>query len=312
MSINRESIIRGPGAVKLGSTQIYDKDGIECTLETETFDIPVSAIGNVDTRLQDAIGRTDFTPSGRVTADLLAALYPYGTPNIGADIFGDADVACEVHSLAGKKLTWTAAAITQMPQLRLSAKQTLFGACQISHVIGNGMDRATANSLYTIADEAFSGAYDKADVKCKPVSAAWGASAPWAAIKTQDGWTVDFDLQLEPVMVDENGTIGMQIGGVIARARCQPLGLTEANVFDALNTQGTGHTIGDSIRTGNDLVLTGATGGGVTVTLKDCALVEGPLAWGQERLRSGEIGFITHRAITSGVGGPVFSIALTA
>lgn len=311
MPISRESIIRGPGAVKLGSTQIYDKDGISSFVEQTGFDIPVSALGNIDTRLQDAVGRTEFTPSGRVTAGLLTALFPYGTPNLSADIFGSTDVACEVHSLAGTKLTWHASAITQMPQLRLSPKQTLFGPCQISHVVKNNTARTAANSFYTVGSEAFAGSYDKADVKCATVTAAWGASSPWDDIKTQDGWTVDFDLALEPVMEDNQGTIGMQITGLTVRARCTPLGLTEAQIMDALRTQGSGMGLGASLRTGDDLVLTGSAGGGVTVTLKDVALVEGPLNWGTSSLRAGELGFVGHRAIASGVGGAAFTVALT-
>jgi len=311
MGTSRENIIRGPGAVKLGSVQIYDKDGIDSALVPTGFKVMVSAIGEVDTKLEDAIGETGFTPSGRVTAALLAALYPYGNPTYGADIFGASDVVCEIHSLLGKKVAWTASALTKMPQLRLSAKQTLFGDCQISHVIGNGMNRRTANSLFEVSDETFAGAYDKADVHCKAVSAAWGSDSPWDAIRTKDGWMIDFEPTFDRVFDDEEGTIGMQITGITARAKCTPQGLNEAQILAALNSQGTGHGIGDSIRTGDDLVLTGPAGGGVTVTLKDAALVQGPLQWGNDKLRNGELGWEAHRSISSGIGGAIFTVAMT-
>ncbi len=311
MGITRESIIRGPGAVKLGSTQIFDKEGIDAELQKETFDIPVSAYGNVDTRFKDVLGKVTFTPCGAVTAGILAALYPYGTPNLGADIFGSVDVPVEVHSLAGKKVLFAAGAITRMPTLRLSAQETLFGGqAEITTVIANGADRTTANSMYTISDAAFAGAFDVADVKCKPVSAAWGASAPWDAIKTKTGWTIDLEASFDPETIDEVGTIGMKLTGVTARARCQPLGVTEANIFDAMRVQGTGNAIGDSVRTGNNLVLIGT--GGISVTLTDAALVQGPIKWGPGMLRAGELGWIAHRTVSAGVGGPVFTVAMTA
>lgn len=310
MGIQRESILRGPGAAKLGTVQLFDKDGISADVETPTFDINVSAFGNLDTRMADALGRVTLTPCGNISAPLLAALYPYQTPNLGAEIFGSADVPCEVHSIAGTKVTFKAAAVTRMPSIRLSAKQTLFGGpVEITCVIANNADRDDEESLYVMATEAFSGSVDRTEIKCLPVAATWGITAPWDNIRTSDGWTIDFDLTLTPEVVDDIGTIGMKLDAVTARARCTPVGITEAQILAARRVQGTGRHIGATMRTGNDLNLVAT--GGVTVSLKDAALVSGPISWGAGTLRAGEIGFVAHREINAGVGGPVFTVGLT-
>ena len=46
--------------------------------------------------------------------------------------------------------------------------------------------------------------------------------------------------------------------------------------------------------TANDLVIEAA--GGLKVTLKNAALVTGPIQWGTTQLRAGEIGFVAHVA----------------
>lgn len=309
MGTSRESIIRGPGAVKLGTNQFFDKEGIDANLEVSSFDVSVSAFGKVDTRRADALCKIGFTPSGRVTQALLDALYPYGTPVPGSEIFGDTDVPVEVHSLAGKKVVFAAGAITGMPDLNLTARGTLFAAAEITTVIANEADRTDANSMYEVSDAAFSGPYDVGDIKCGPVSAAWGAVAPFDDIKTKEGWKVSFDLQLEPVVVDDVGTIGMQMVAVNVKATCMPMHLSEANILDALNSQGADGAIGSSMRTSNDLVLT--TSFGLVVTLKNAALVEGPLKWGATDLRAGELGFEAHRDVSGDTAGAVFSVVYT-
>lgn len=310
MSITRESIVRGPGTVKLGSDQFFDKDGIDAVLEISTYDVPVGIYGNVDTRRSDAVARISTTPSGRINAAILAALYPYGNPTIGSSLGGSSDVALEVHSLAGTKVLFKSAFLSQMPQLRLTPRETPFGsAAEFMALLGNGDARTDANSMYTVSSAAWSGTFDKADIKSVPYTAAWGATSPWDDIKTANGWTIDFDLGMEPVIEDSEGTIDYLLTSVTCRATCQPLGLSEANILDGLKVQGTGNALGSSIRTANDLVITGT--GGLTVTLKEAALVTAPLRWGNTSLRAGEIQFVSHRSISSGTPGAIFSVAMT-
>jgi hypothetical protein len=313
MPPTRQSIIRGPGTVTYDSVQVFDRDGIDASLDISTFEVPTSMFGNVDTRRQDIIGKVSCTPCGAVSAGLLAMLYPYGNPTLGSSLGGAADKPISIHSLAGTKVTFVSGFLSAMPSLRLSARETLFGgAAEWTAILGNGLARTGVDPVvpfYSSASQAWAGTFDKADIKSKPISAAWGSTSPWAAISTTDGWTIDFEMGMEPVIEDGSGTIDFLLTSVTARARCRPIGITEAQVLAALNLQGATGGIGDSMRSANDLVLIGT--GGLTVTLKEAALMEGPLRWGNTDLRAGELGFVAHRAFPAGVAGAIFSVALT-
>jgi hypothetical protein len=87
------------------------------------------------------------------------------------------------------------------------------------------------------------------------------------------------------------------------------VGISEDDLLGYLNVQGADAALGATMRSGEDLTI--AATGGLTVVMKDAALVEGPLEWGNTRLRIGEIGFVGHREITGGVPVALFTVALT-
>lgn len=94
MSIQRQSLIRGPGSVALGSVVFYDKEQIEAGLDIGRFDINTSYHGPVDTRLDDVVGKISFTPAGEIASADLAALYPYATPERKRSIGCNAAARC--------------------------------------------------------------------------------------------------------------------------------------------------------------------------------------------------------------------------
>ena len=66
---------------------------------------------------------------------------------------------------------------------------------------------------------------------------------------------------------------------------------------------------GDSIRAGNDLVIS-AGAGKITATLYDARPLVGPMRWGTVALRSGEVAWIAQRKLTAGVPGALYSVAI--
>jgi hypothetical protein len=297
---SRSTLVRGAGTVQLGAGPvIYDKDGIEAALETTRF-----AIGNVDQRRDDAVVKVRFTPSGAITAAMMASLYPYSSPNIGASIFTASDVSAIIHSRAGKKLTLTAAALTRMPDLYLSAAKTAFGQGELTAVYGNGKLPSDANSLYTLASEAFSDASFARDEHLTILyAAAWGEIL--ADIVTESGWTISFETGVSMYKVDDVGTIDGVLDDVGVMAKCTPVNLSEA-IWDELRAQDEGAIRGMTERQTQDLVITGADDA-LVFTLNDAALVAGPLRWGRNVVRSGEIAFIGHRLEDTGVYSTLFS-----
>jgi hypothetical protein len=119
---------------------------------------------------------------------------------------------------------------------------------------------------------------------------------------------VSFDTSIKEQGIDENGTVDAFLQDVKVMAKCKPVNLTETAILSALRIQGTGGAIGTSLRQATDLVITGT---GVVVTIKDAALVEGPLNWGSSTLRSGELGFIGQRVESTGTFGALATIAIT-
>ena len=76
MSINRNTILRGPGTVKFGGVTVFDANGITCEIESATQGLPSSISGEIGTIKTDQTGKISFTPCGQISAAILAALFP--------------------------------------------------------------------------------------------------------------------------------------------------------------------------------------------------------------------------------------------
>lgn len=309
MAIYRTNILRGPGTVIFSTGNdaqtIFDATGITADVESSSQEIPSSVSGAIDTIKTDQVGTIRLTPCGQLSDDLLALLYPYGTPTIGARVFPDADVPLTVHSVAGTKVTFVNAALTTMPPLTLSPVKTAFGEAVFTALLGLGKKPSDANSFFTTAAAAYaSGGPDPTGIVGVQYSATFGSLN---ILDTLDGWTVTPEIQLEPVTTDLLGTVDYTVSGVTCTATCTPLGLTEAQLLGALPIT---KDRGTSLKGAADLVITGA--GGLTVTLKNATMLRGPLQWGNTTLRAGEVQFTAHRAFSSGTPGAVFSVEMAA
>ena len=308
MAINRTTILRGPGTVIFNTGNdaqaIFDATGITAEVESSTQDVPSSVSGTLDTIKTDQVGTIKFTPCGQISDDLLALLYPYGNPTIGARVFADTDVPLAIHSVAGTKVNFVNAALTTMPPLTLSPVKTAFGEATFTALLGLGKAPGDSNSFFTTETATYAaGGPDPSGIVGVQYAATFGSLN---ILDTQDGWTVTPELSLEPVTTDLLGTIDYTVGGVTVTATCTPLGLTEAQILGALPiTKGRGQSLAGA----NDLVIAGA--GGLTVTLKNATMMRGPLQWGNTTLRAGEVAFVAHRPFSSGTPGPIFSVGLT-
>lgn len=310
-NIDRTTIVSGPGTVTLGSQMMYDKAGIQAVKTTEWNEERVSVYGRYGESKADEHVDVTFRPDGRITTDLLAVLFPsaFRTPTVGASVFGAVDSEAVIHSLAGKKITLHNAALVGMPSLKLGAQEPFIsGDATIRALIKNSTARTAAASLYTIATEAWAGSFARATVKKLPYTGTWG-SAPGTTIVAKESWQVDFDLNLSPRKTDDIGTYDMEFTGLVVRARCRPVNLSET-MLDLQLVQGVaGAAIGSSGCQGKDLVIAADVAGGITITLKDAIWKDGPLAWGETELRAGEIGFESTMDLTTKA---VFTIGITA
>lgn len=302
MSINRNTILRGPGTVKFGGATVFDANGITCEIESATQGLPSSISGEIGTIKTDQTGKISFTPCGQISAAILAALFPYASAAIGSSACGAADTPCVVHGLSGTRVTLVNCCVQKMPEIYLSPVKTAFGSVELAAALGLAKGPTDDAALYTVEQAAYdAGAPDPTGITGVAYAGTFGAlSIP----DTADGWTITPEVTLQPVSTDTLGTIDWTVASVGCTAKCTPLGLTEEQILAALPaTRARGSLIG-----GDDLVVTGA--GGLKVTLHGASLVTGPLQWGNTQLRAGEIGFTAHRSFSGGVPGPVFEVEL--
>lgn len=303
MATNRQSIIRGPGTVTFDSVKFFDQSGITAEVDSATQDIGSSISGKLDTIKTDQIGKISLTPVGNLSNEILAIFYPeyVRTPVIGQSIFGATDKELVISSKAGTQVKFTAAALTKCPELYLSPVKTAFGGVEFTALLPNGcLADDETKKLYTVAAAQYAdGEAPRTGLSGHHYTATFGTiSIP----DTVDGWTVGVEAQLNAVTTDSQGTIDYTLGGVTVTARCTPLGLKEDEIFGMLPVlKGRGASMSGT----SDLVI--ASPGGLTVTLKNAALVTGPLNWGTTTLRAGELGFTANLDTANGA---LFSIAL--
>lgn len=305
MATTRSSLVRGPGAVLVGTVCLHDAEGIESGLTVEATDASSSLHGLLDRFVASRSGATSLTPTGELSAAIVALLCPWQTPAIGDSLFGAADVATIVHSKAGVKLTWAATAVVGAPTLRLSASRTAFaGPLQLRHVIGSGLEPTAEDSLLKVESAAYLPAtylFDAAAIRTGPVT----ATLDETPISTQDGWSVAPTAQISEERTDNEGLIDLVLQGAACVATCTPMGMSEAAVKALVNPE---RAQGSSARGAHDLVLS-QPASGLTVTLHGVSVLEGPLRWGAVTLRSGQLAFAAHRKLTAGVPGALYTVA---
>lgn len=302
MATQRQSIVRGPGTVTFDGVKFFDKDGISAEVESATQEIPSSVSGTLDVIKTDQTGKVTMTPVGNITEAILAVLFPdwVQKPEIGRSVFGSTDKPLVVSSKAGTKVTFHAAALTKCPDLTLSPVQTAFGGVEFTALLANGKLPGEANAFFSTAAAAYAdGEAPRTNLTGCHYQGTFGQlSIP----DTEAGWTVSVEPSLNAVTTDSQGTIDYTLGGVTVRARCVPLGLTEAQILAALPIA---KGRGVSVATEDDLVIQAQ--GGLKVTLKHAALVTGPIRWGTTQLRAGELGFVANIA----ADGQLFKVEYT-
>jgi len=309
MALSRSAITRGVGAFYHGSppVAIPSVDGVTAVVDRKTFDVRADHTGLIEKRVQDVEAKIALTPVGVLSTAFLNILYPaaFRNPVIGTSIFGATDTQGIVHSKAGKKITFKSIGLTKMPSLILSAAKQCYGPAEWTALRRNDVEWTDAAALYLKEAAVYAEpSLPSGDVKTNRYTAAWGDII--ASIMTEDGWTIDFNVDAKPDMVDGYGTNDYLLGGVSVLARCKPKNLDE-DAIDELVVQGADAGIGVGTRRGEDLVI---AGGKFTLTLKDAALLRTPLQWKGIEVRNNEIAFEASRVEADGVYGELFDMVI--
>lgn len=341
MAVSRSTLVAGPAKLVRGSGITFSKEGFDVRIDAETIPIIVDGYGTIDERLVDVMAKVSFTPEGRWNAATRAFLWPYGALNAAvweikptlnsggtvwpAFIFGTGtDVPTLIHDSNSHLHTIPASAITKMPSIFLSATRTMIGDAEITGVRSqasgsSGNDWSAASSIYlaatiggTFTDTTFA---PSTMIPVQPYTAAWGALDGFTAIETMDGWTIDFDMQIEWHKSDDQGTIAGFIHSISAMASCTPITATTWAQHVAQHLiQGSGAARGRSMNAGAsgagvaDLTVTGADGTTIVV-IKNAALKRTGFKFGAKVLRQGEYGWVSTMGFTGGVAQPICTLA---
>lgn len=316
MPISRtdSSIIRGPAIITFNSVTLYAKEDIKVRTRLDLFDIPASGYGAIDQRIKQVITEITFTPHGEVTSGILGVLFPHTAATTGASAMPATDKDLVIHPYNGKeKVTYKNAFVSKMPDLSLGATKTAFGQVTFTAIGTNNAAWSVSEHFAAIADAAFTDTgLSASGVKVVPYTAVLGAlSAPWNSIKTKSGWTISFDVGIDPYEEDSVGIMDhIYNGQAKLSAKCNPIGIKVADLHALMATfQGNGAARGASA-TGNkaDLVISGGSGN-LTTTLKNMILSDAPHRYGTGD-RVDELELVSVRGLTTGAFDALFSIGI--
>ena len=145
---------------------------------------------------------------------------------------------CVVHCQNGVKVTFHNVMVTQMPNLRFSAGQTLFEQMTIKAFHKSGED-PTTGTLYTIAEATFTdSAISEADFITATPTVSWGATAPFDDLPVGSVAEVDFTLNTSELTSDAARVAGLMLSSIAATVKLTVPGLTWEEVLSTIQGEG--------------------------------------------------------------------------
>lgn len=301
-TVNRTTLLREPGKIIFAGSNLYSQGDIEVKPVVTNAEIATSVHGVVDRGR--AINRM-FTISGVLAGEWkdLAVLFGIMALPKGASVFGADDTPLIVHGQGGTKITLANAAITKPPAIIGKTGSTLFGAFEATAIIANNADPALAASYFTIANEAYPGdtGFDPATLLTLPLTAAWGAVAPWDSFLTRDGWQVTPNVTLSAEDADGVGTVDMKIADISVTAVGIPVGPTLTQQYTNMSF---GQALGARRAVGDNLILSAA---GVYIAMTDAVIIDGDTGFGDRPL-IGQTTWAASRRWIEGVAQPLLSV----
>jgi len=307
MPVTRTTLLSGPAAATFGGHTFFARDGILVTPALEVGLVDSDAQGVLDATATYAPVTIKFTPSAPF-ADLIA-LYPCldGTP--GMSLFGATDSPLVLVAANGVRLTFSAVAITQMPDLHLSSRGTAAGAVTFLALGARALPITAANRLVTIDTAEFPALPTTPPQLADDFEIAWGG-APWTNLRALDGVRVHFAMKTKPVLSAANALLDMTLDSLSVEARFAPAtpgGPVEADVFAALQVQGAlpGRLLSTGART---LEVAGQH---LWLRLPLAQLTAGPLTFDAAHRRVGELVFTAGRALLAAEGAAEALVSLS-
>lgn len=284
-TILRSSLVRGPATVTFDGVTWYSQGDVAIRISQQSFPITVGG-AKIDERQADTMAEITFTPSGRMLG--LALFNAFGALALGTQLYGNADKPVVVASAAAT-YTFKCGRISKLPSIVASNRKTAFGAMTLKCIVGDGLVPGAAGAFLTMS----AGAAPTGEAAANIITAPWtiaggGLGASW---ETEEGVTLDFELETSEQRTDHGGLVAEFLNGVTARASFTPVGIAPAALVTALRLT---DAVGVSWSTGGvDLVL---ANGSLTATLKGARITEAGMAHSVDKQTSGQVTATATRA----------------
>lgn len=307
----------GRGQIQMGGQTIFAQDRITIKWLRTQFKINSSNHGAISTRTSARMIEITLTPVGRVTAALLAVLYPHFSKKYGALAIGGTDVPCEVYFDIGDGVKYTihrAVVMDGGPQIRGTVGATPFQQLKIHGLLVADGAPSDDDAYFTRAAATYPGdaALNKTQILTRKYHGAWGTGDTFESFDFREGFTFSPGVSLTAYGVDGLGVIDYMVAQQAPTVTCQPAGISEADLAAKLAYQGTGRALGTEDSPGTDDLNLIADEGGLYIRLYNAALRNESIRANAMEDSVGQLEFYTDRELSSGVEQPLAYIGTSA
>lgn len=303
-AITSSTILAGPCKIAFDGATFYSEGDVVVKLIEERYKIKVAGFPDLQERTSNRKYEISFKPAGEWRN--LSVLFPYGSTNLGAQIFSNEALTIWTRDASDNKHLFSNAAITKMPGILVGVKQTLLGDMTFTALLKDGGVPGDADAYFAVSTDTFpTEALDLSTILTRVVTRAWGSS-PWDSFNvTENGIVYDFPMEVLEEKVDGLGTVNMRLVNRAATAKFTPVGITVAQLVTATGSNG----VLGAAPTVNDFIVAGT---GIHLTLYDAQFRDVNLNFGLTTGRIGEIMAMATTTFDTGALNPLWRIGTAA
>lgn len=293
--------VAGPALVTFAGQTFWSQGDVVAKPTLDLFPIKVAFGGELSRRIRSVVWDISFTPVGEITANQLAVTHPYGAPTVGQSFRTASDRNLVVHGADGVKITFYAAGVWKQPDLTLSPDGSALGEIQFRALGQNNKDWSDESKFYKLESAAFPGG---GPTLANILTQGWSLAYGLTAIRAEGAIKLSFGASWKERMVNGDALVDYSLKGDGLECACKfvPADLALSAYMGLIKLQGTGARPGADLATltpAADLVVTGLSAAWV-VTVKNAIPTELSALWGEEPLRTGELGFSATRLAYNG------------